>query len=101
MKRLLKFFKNILKGVKKETIDFCIILLIGGIPTIIFMLLIYGIGYLSLRLCGITNFTAEIILNIGFGIIVIMGILFTTLGLAFVTIRDFIKWIIKCWKESK
>ena len=98
--KLINFSKNIFKGVKTGFKELLIVILILST----FLGMLFGwtcfIGFIAMLITQTKPFTIDNLMNFGMASISIMA--FITLIVWFVggSVINFVKWIIKCWKNS-
>ena len=98
--KLSNFSKNIFKGIRLGIKELLIILLVMSILLSIFFGWTCFIGFIAMLITQTNNYTIENLINFGMASTSIM--VFVTLIVWFVgdSIINFVKWIIKCWKNS-
>ena len=98
--KLINFSKNIFKGVKTGFKELLIILFIMSILLSIFLGWTCLIGFIAMLITQAKPFTIDNLINFGMASTSIMA--FITLIVWFVgdSAINFVKWIIKCWKNS-
>ena len=98
--KLINFSKNIFKGVRLGIKELLIVLLVMSILLSIFFGWTFFIGFIAMLITQTKPFTIDNLMNFGMCSISIMA--FITLIVWFVggSVINFVKWIIKCWKNS-
>ena len=98
--KLSNFRKNIFKGIRLGIKELLIILLVMSILISILFGWTCFIGFIAMLITQAKPFTIDNLMNFGMASILIMA--FITLIVWFVggSVINFVKWIIKCWKNS-
>ena len=98
--KLSNFSKNIFKGVKTGFKELMIVLLILSI----FLSILFGwtcfIGFIAMLITQNSNYTIENLINFGMASSSIMIFIIVFIWFIGDSVINFVKWIIKCWKNS-
>ena len=99
--KLINFSKNIFKGVKTGLKELLMVILILSI----FLGMLFGgicsIGLIAMLITQASNYTIDNLMNFGMASISIIAVVMITVWFVGGSIIDFVKWIIRCWKESE
>ena len=98
--KLINFRKNIFKGVKTGFKE----LLIALLSISIFLGLLFGwtcfIGFIAMLITQTKPFTIDNLMNFGMASTSIMVFVIVMVWFVGGSVINFVKWIIKCWKNS-
>ena len=98
--KLINFSKNIFKGVKTGFKELMIVILILSIFLGIFFGWTCFIGFIAMLITQTKPFTIDNLMNFGMASTSIMFFVIVMAWFIGGIVINFVKWIIKCWKNS-
>ena len=98
--KLINFSKNIFKGIRLGIKELLIFLLIMSILISIFFGWTCFIGFITMLIIQNSNYTIDNLINFGMGSTSIIAFVTITVWFIGDSVINFVKWIIKCWKNS-
>ena len=98
--KLINFSKNIFKGMKLSLKELMIFLLIISILLSIILGWTCFIGFITMLIIQTKPFTIDNLINFGMGTTSIIAFIIIIVWFIGDSVINFVKWIIKCWKNS-
>ena len=98
--KLIKFNKNIFKGVRLGIKELLIILLVMSILISILFGWTCFIGFIAMLITQAKPFTIDNLMNFGMGTTSIIAFAIITVWFVGGSVINFVNWIKECWKNS-
>ena len=98
--KLSNFRKNIFKGIRLGFKELMIVLLIMFILLSIFFGWTCFIGFITMLITQNSNYTIENLINFGMASTSIIAFIIIIVWFIGDSVINFVKWIMKCWKNS-